>query len=508
MVERFTVSNPAHAGVRSAMLPLALALLLGHGTSHAQVAVDPGVRGGTVDAGRPLSGLSPGQMSTFALALQNFNTPRSVNGSATIAGTQEGLGPRYNSNSCGSCHSQPAIGGTSPSTTAFPFIGPNPQVAIANLNGAVNQLPSFILSNGPVREARFRQVLASAGSFESFFERGSRAAADGGVHDLFTITGRTDATNQPGPTGALQTCSLTQPDFATALRTNNISFRIPTPVFGAGLIESISDATILANMAANAGAKQGFRISGRPNRNGNDGTITKFGWKAQNATLLLFSGEAYSVEMGVSNELFSVERANPGETLPSSCLFNQTPEDSSHVDFVVNGVVTPSADANSPYSDIQLFAIFMELLAPPTPSATAPGGAASIQRGQALFNSQLGCALCHTPTLMGSVSPFFNQGNTAAAAVNLFSDLLLHNMGETLADGISQGLAGPNEFRSAPLWGLGQRVFFLHDGRTSDLVQVIQLHGGPGSEARIASEQFFGLSAIDQQNVLNFLRSL
>jgi CxxC motif-containing protein (DUF1111 family) len=117
-------------------------------------------------------------------------------------------------------------------------------------------------------------------------------AADGGVHDLFTITGRVDATNTAGASGTLQTCVLAQPDFEQAGRANNLSFRIPTPVFGVGLIESISDQGILDNLAANAADKQAFRITGRPNRNGNDGTITKFGWKAQNATSLLFSGEA------------------------------------------------------------------------------------------------------------------------------------------------------------------------------------------------------------------------
>jgi CxxC motif-containing protein (DUF1111 family) len=81
-------------------------------------------------------------------------------------------------------------------------------------------------------------------------------------------------------------------------------------------------------------------------------------------------------------------------------------------------------------------------------------------------------------------------------------------MGDELADRVSQGLAGPSEFRTAPLWGLGQRVFFLHDGRTSDLVQVIRLHGAVESEARVSSHQFFGLGEADKQDVLNFLRSL
>src|SRR5882762_8219627 len=491
MADRFVNSILRPAGARAVWL-LVMPLLLAASpqlSAQGAKAVDPGVRGDKIDAGAPLPGLSAGQSATFAAGMATFIAARSIGGNLPMQ-PQEGLGPRYNSNSCGSCHSQPAIGGTSPSASLFPKIGSNPQVAVASLSGATNRVPYFIQADGPVREARFRHVVRN-GSVTN--------APDGGVHDLFTVSGRSDATNQPGATGTPQTCTLAQPDFEHARITNNISFRIPTPVFGAGLIEAISDRTILDNLAADAGAKRAFGISGRPNRNGNDGTITKFGWKAQNATLLMFAGEAYNVEMGVTNELFSVERASPGETLPPTCIFNQTPEDTSHVD--------PGPDATSPYSDIQLFAAFMELLGPPAASTTLPGGAASIQHGEVLFRGTAGCALCHTPTLMASPSPYVNQGS-GTAAVNLFSDLLLHDMGDTLADGVSQGLAGPSEFRTAPLWGLGQRVFFLHDGRTSDLVHVIRLHGGSESEARVSAEQFFGLSDSDKQDVLNFLRSL
>ena len=484
MVSRVPGSNLS-AGSFACLL--AVLLLAQPPGLHAQsaTAVDPGVRAGTVDAGSPLPGLSAGQSATFAIAIKSFVTARSIQGNFPDQ-PQEGLGPRFNSNSCGSCHSQPAVGGSSPSATQFPFVGPNPQVAVATLSGATNRVPYFVHANGPIREARFPFVVRNG-----FVTN----AADGGVHDLFTVTGRSDATNTAGAGGTLQTCRLAQPDFDQMRRANNISFRIPTPVFGAGLIEYVSDRTILENMVANAADKQAFRISGRPNRNGNDGTITKFGWKAQNATLLMFSGEAYNVEMGVSNELFAAERANPGETLPMDCLFNPMPEDTAHMD--------PGPDADSPYSDIQLFATFMQLLAPPTASVSSPGGAASIQRGAALFRDTVRCALCHTPTLTASPSPF-----AGPTAVNLFSDLLLHNMGDDLADGVSQGLAGPREFRTAPLWGLGQRVFFLHDGRTSDLVQVIRLHGDAESEARISFEQYQRLSEPDKQHLLNFLRSL
>ena len=116
-----------------------------------------------------------------------------------------------------------------------------------------------------------------------------------------------------------------------------------------------------------------------------------------------------------------------------------------------------------------------------------------------------GCALCHTPTLRTGDSPVAALRNKDA---NLFSDLLLHDMGDRLADGVSQGQAGPREFRTAPLWGLGQRIFFLHDGRTSDLVTAIREHQSTGSEANGVIQRFFGLSDSQKQDLLNFLRSL
>jgi CxxC motif-containing protein (DUF1111 family) len=91
---------------------------------------------------------------------------------------------------------------------------------------------------------------------------------------------------------------------------------------------------------------------------------------------------------------------------------------------------------------------------------------------------------------------------------NLYSDLMVHNMGSGLADGVSQGNAGPTEFRTAPLWGLGQRLFFLHDGRTPDLLKAIEAHSSSGSEANAVIRNFNSLSPNQQQDLLNFLRSL
>ena len=157
-------------------------------------------------------------------------------------------------------------------------------------------------------------------------------------------------------------------------------------------------------------------------------------------------------------------------------------------------------------SDVVAFSNFMRFLdARLIPVSSYTGATAgSINNGRAKF-AAVGCVACHTPSMQ--------TGNHDIAAlryqtVNLYSDLLVHNMGSGLADGVSQGNASGNEFRSAPLWGLGQRVFFLHDGRTNDVVTAIRAHSSPGSEANTVINNFNGLSPSDKQDVVNFLRSL
>jgi hypothetical protein len=442
-------------------------------SQSADRARDPGVR---VDpplarpsAGGHIAGLTPNEIRFFRLGKEDFEE---------VEGVADGLGPRMNLDSCGTCHAQPATGGTSPAL--------NPQVAFAN-TATPSQLPavdSFIRPRGPVREARF--------------VRNPDGSPDGGVHALFTITGRPGVdVSPPGP------CRLEQPDFEREIANRNVIFRIPTPVFGAGLIEQIPDTAILANQASSTSQKRdlgisghanyrvsGRTISGQANNNGNDGTIARFGWKAQNQTLLLFSGEAYNVEMGITSELFQVER---DET--PSCQFTTVPNDTQDFN---------ALDALAGTTAIQNFANFQRFLAPPRPSPNAPGGAQSIARGRGAFEST-GCALCHTPTLRTGNSTVVALQNRDA---NLFSDLLVHDMGDGLADGVSQGQAGPREFRTAPLWGLGQRIFFLHDGRTSDLIQAIRQHRSEGSEANRVVGNFDELTESQKQDLLNFLRSL
>jgi CxxC motif-containing protein (DUF1111 family) len=464
----------------------------GGGNGDSPQAQDPGVQSGTrtnaagVSTGGTLIPQSdPSGFSAFFTDGQNrFQAVESVSNSPQ---GNNGLGPRFNANQCSSCHAQPAVGGSGPAMNLqFAFAGS----AVA----PKDQTPSFITATGPTREVRFPFFYNSNGTPNT-------SNPNGGVEDIFTVSGRTDAGS----------CSLAQPGFAQAMATNNIIFRIPTPVFGAGLIENLDDSTLLANRLHNLNNQLG--ISGTFNHNGNDGTISRFGWKAQNKSLHIFAGEAYNVEMGISNELFTQDRPLPGEDgsdggtgvgLPANCLnLSGTgyPEDTS------NPSLTPQAAV---LDDVSAFANFMRFLAPPPPGAVVMNNSAvastSISTGSQLFSS-IGCATCHNPTTGTTQVSNFSSG-LSNQPVPAFSDIEIHHMGTRLADNVSQGGAGGDQFRTAPLWGLGQRIFLLHDGRTTNLVQAISAHGSNGSEANQVIENFENLSASQQQDLLNFLRSL
>ena len=477
--------------MKTARFALALCFcitILGASTVLAQK--DPGPRTGPSAAGSYYPTLNPSEVNFFNQAVARFLEVDSVSGQIPgEAGV--GLGPTFNGNSCAMCHAQPAIGGSSPGLGSPQNPIRNPQVGLATLDGGANTVPEFITADGPVREARF--------------VRNPNGTPDGGVHGLYTIAGRMDAAG----------CTLGQPDFAQALAQNNIIFRIPTPVFGLGLVEATPDSTLRENLARNQTLRSQMGIAGSLNTSGNDGTVTRFSWKAQNKSLAIFAGEAYNVEQGVSNELFPDERS----TIPG-CVFNGSPEDSGNM---LNGNTgssnygTAIGTVSEMSSDVMNFALFARLSAPPSSGPQS----LSTQNGAQIFN-HTGCALCHSPTLTTGKSRYAGMSNVD---YHPYSDFALHHMGSRLADGISQGAAGPDQFRTAPLWGLGQRLYFLHDGRASDLLQAIEAHADCGnqdddlsrrsrtmghcsSESNRVINNFNNLSPAQRQDLLNFLRSL
>ena len=264
---------------------------------------------------------------------------------------------------------------------------------------------------------------------------------------------------------------------------NIVVRRVTTPIFGAGLIEAIDDESI----ELNARRRQPDGVRGRVARvldaASGDMRVGRFGWKAQNATLLAFAGDAYLNEMGVTNRLFPTENAPNGRV-----------DLLTKFDLVAD--VEDTVDPATGKADIDHLASFMRLLAPPPqlrPNAKALAGKRVFEK--------VACVACHTPVLY--------TGSNAVAAlsqqpVRLYSDLLLHDMG-SLGDGIEQGDARMREMRTAPLWGLRVRTALLHDGRAKSVLEAIVQHDGTAAASR---RRFEALPAREQRELLEFLDTI
>lgn len=257
-----------------------------------------------------------------------------------------------------------------------------------------------------------------------------------------------------------------------------VSRRITTPVFGLGLIDSIPSSTILANEDPND--LNGDGISGRANLVVNpetgQGEVGRFGWKCQVSTGHVFSADAFLNEMGITSPLFPSEVLPQGMSIPPGADTVPDPED----------------PGNNRVNRVDDFMRFMA--APPTMAKTSAAGR------MAFFNS--GCAKCHIPSMTTGTSTTAALSNKTVA---LYSDLLVHDMGTALTDGVRQGQASGSEWRTAPLWGLRFRRFYLHDGRTQSVDQAIRLHAGEGAAA---AASYAGLSDANRTALLTFLQGL
>jgi CxxC motif-containing protein (DUF1111 family) len=265
-----------------------------------------------------------------------------------------------------------------------------------------------------------------------------------------------------------------------------VSRRVTPPVFGAGLIEAIPDAAILQRI--DPGDRDNDGITGAVNRVYNPESkqeeIGRFGWKAHVPTLHLFSGDAYLNEMGITNPTFASENLPQGQAIPAEWdLIPEAPDKLEDDGEGVDG-----------------FTDFMRFLAPAAPTITSQNGAAR-WLGAVTF-ARIGCAGCHAPRMV--------TGDHAVAAlrgqsVDLYSDLLLHDMGPGLADGIEAGIASGSEWRTTPLWGLSKRLFLLHDGRARTVTDAIVSHGGEADGSR---QRFLRLPDSQRRTLLAFLASL
>jgi CxxC motif-containing protein (DUF1111 family) len=431
--------------------------------------VDPGPRFPSFTDGQPLPGVlsDPTLGGTFQTGQDLFL------GFFQIRAPMGGVGPLYNAPSCSMCHGGlggAGIGGGSPAVNPQ---GPN-GLAANFFSGTKNVIPSFETASGPALQVILKR---SVGGFPA-----------GSVQQLFTVSGASEM-----PT----TCVLSQPNFAQEIANGAIAFRQPAQLLGTGLIDSISAQTLTENLISTAAARADAGIGGQLNLVNDQ--VGKFGWKAQVASLATFTGLALGREMGITNIMFPIE--NDPLDPQGRCIINPVPED--------GNAFIPTGPPGTGTSLLPNITVWEMLTAPPqpVPAAQQPPDAA---QGQALFSS-VGCSLCHTPALTTTGSSLAPLSQVQA---NLYSDLALHHMGACLSDGLPQGLASADMYRTPPLWGVGERHFFLHDGRETNIWRAVEEHGCAAqsgyfpSEANAVLARFNALSGAQQQAVVDFLRSL
>ena len=261
---------------------------------------------------------------------------------------------------------------------------------------------------------------------------------------------------------------------------NVVTKRNSTPIFGLGLIEAIPDSTIIANARWYGNDQIGGRVGWVTDLVTRVKRVGRFGWKAQHATLLAFSADAYQNEMGITNKHFPVENAPNGN-------FNLLNQHDTRIDPEDSG-------KGRPMPEFESVANFMRFLGAP------PASKLNNSEGRNLF-ATTGCTQCLTPML--------KTGSNPVAALNykevwLYSDLLLHNMG-SLGDGIVQETATGKDFRTPPLWGASFSAPYLHDGRAPTIDAAIRAHDGEG---RLVKERYQKLPATQQKLLTDFVLSL
>ena len=387
--------------------------------------------------GDPLPGIKAEEFERFRLGLEDFTE---------VEGVDEGLGPAFNGTSCAGCHNIPAIGGSGIITEV--------RAGYRDESGPIQADPPEAGRDCNIQAGAFCR---DCGQFQEL--------QGGTLFHLFSIPNHR--------------CQAQIPPEA-----NVIARRISIPLFGAGLVEAIPDETLLALEDPDDRDNDGVR--GRAARIIDVATgqrrVGRFGWKAQQATLLAFSADAYRNEMGITNDLFPDEvvlGVDPQQV--KRCDPTADPED--------------VRDRRTGLRAIDKFEAFLRFLAPLERGPLND----SARRGEALFTA-LRCSACHLPELTTAASrnPVFDR-----RPVRLYSDLLLHDIGT--GDGIAQADAGPEEIRTPALWGLRYRRPFLHDGSAATLDAAIRRHDREAAQIR---ERYANRSPEEQAAVLAFLKSL
>ncbi|MBV7553801.1 c-type cytochrome [Pseudomonas sp. PDM28] len=423
----------------------------------------------------PSANLPPSRRVDFSVGNSFFRSPWVIAPSTTTA--RDGLGPLFNTNACQGCHIKDGRG--------------HPPAA-DDVN-AVSMLVRLSIPDTPAYAKVIEQIgvvpePVYGGQFQDMAVPG--VAPEGKVRVDYTAV---PVRFKDGTEVELRKPSLniTQLGYGPMHPDTRFSARVAPPMIGLGLLEAIPDEAILANAEAQAKANNG--ISGRPNRVWDDAeqktVLGRFGWKAGQPNLNQQNVHAFSGDMGLTTSLRPVDDCTDAQT---AC--KQAPNG--------NG---PDGEPEVSDNILRLVLFYSRNLAVP---ARRDVNAPEVLAGKTLFY-QAGCQSCHTPKYTTAANAA--EPELANQVIRPYSDLLLHDMGDGLADNRSEFQASGREWRTPPLWGIGltQAVSghtqFLHDGRARNLLEAVLWHGG---EATAAQQQVLSFNAEQRAALLAFLNSL
>ncbi|SDZ21128.1 di-heme oxidoredictase family protein [Pseudomonas sp. NFIX28] len=423
----------------------------------------------------PSANLSPTRRLDFSVGNSFFRSPWVIAPSTTTA--RDGLGPLFNTNGCQNCHIKDGRGHP-----------PTP-----DSNNAVSMLVRLSIPNEPAYAKAIEQMgivpePVYGGQFQDMAVPG--VAPEGKVrveYEPLTVRFK-DGTAVELRKPKLQ---ITQLGYGPMHPDTRFSARVAPPMIGLGLLEAIPEAAILANAQAQAKANKG--IAGRPNQVWDDAqqktVLGRFGWKAGQPNLNQQNVHAFSGDMGLTTSLRPFDDCTDAQT---AC--KQAPNG--------NG---PDGEPEVSDNILRLVLFYSRNLGVP---ARRDVGSPQVLAGKNLFY-QAGCQSCHTPQFTTAADAA--EPELANQVIRPYSDLLLHDMGEGLADNRSEFQAGGRDWRTPPLWGIGLtetvsgHTQFLHDGRARNLLEAVLWHGG---EAQAAQQQVLSFNAEQRAALLAFLNSL
>jgi CxxC motif-containing protein (DUF1111 family) len=428
----------------------------------------------------PSATLPREQRLDFSVGNSFFRSPWVIAPSSTTA--RDGLGPLFNTNACQNCHIRDGRGHP-PGPDALNAVSMLVRLSIAPATGEQALLERIGVVPEPTYGTQL-QDMAIPGVQPEGKVRVEYSAIEVRFDDGYRVQLR-----QP----QLQ---ISQLGYGPLHPRTQMSARVAPPMIGLGLLEAIPEAAILAN--AKAQAAQGNGVQGRVNRVWDDTqgatVLGRFGWKAGQPSLMQQNAHAFAGDMGLTSRLKPVDDCSPAQTACQAATNG-------------NGNGSNETNGELEVSDniLRLVQFYTRHLGVPERRDVA---APKVIAGKNLFY-QAGCQSCHVPQYITATDG--DDRALAGQVIRPYTDLLLHDMGPGLADGRPEFLAGPRDWRTPPLWGIGLSETvsghsqFLHDGRARNLLEAVLWHGG---EAEPAKRHVLTFNAEQRDALLAFLNSL